>query len=828
MQKTLLLLLLSLCMGLSAMAQGNFIAGTVTMPGGQFVPNQRIDYFASDSVAGFFHSGTVYSDTAGNYFIAVPTSPAVRVLSVYLSWAACGITQTVFLHNIPTLTTYNITICGTASPCDASFTISNNPAGGSTLSFSANQSGNTTYSWDFGDNTSGSGQNVTHTYQNAGTYQVCLLVSRPNCTDTACAMVVVSLGGGCQAAFTSAANGNTVTFTNASVANPTFLTTYWDFGDGNFSTAANPVHTYAQAGIYNVCLTIIDSMSFCVDTYCRTVQVGSGTGLCDASFFFQPLSFTPLSYNFGALFYQMGATYVWNFGDGSSGTGQNVTHSYNSPGTYTVCLLLQDPVNNCVDTSCMTVVVANQNLCDASFYYYPDSSNLNLLNFGAYYSHYTSYTWSFGDGSTGTDSTASHLYANPGMYNVCLWVQDTLANCADSMCFMVYAGNPNITCSAQFGYHATGNGVVSFQAFGSASLYQWNFGDGNSGSGATPVHTYTTAGTYNVCLVITDYPTPGTVCRDTVCQTITTHPVMPPFGFPIVGIALTDSIPADDFTAFLIVYDSTAGTLIAVDTFVSTGLSGIFYFQAPGGDYRVKVALNSGSLEYNNFMPTYYSGSMLWSGATVVNANNFPMLLVSMVRGNNPGGPGFIGGLISQGANKTSGPGDPMEGVHVLLMDMSGNPVAHTSSDANGRYTLSNLPWGTYQVIVEMWGRQPRPIIVTIGPGTPSVTDVDLEVNSTSSGPTALDPMADAFRLRVYPVPAGDYLNLRIEAQRPGLLNYSLSNTMGQNVLSGQQNLQSGDNSSRFDVGAIAPGFYTLNLSVDGKKLPAQKVAIQR
>ena len=63
----------------------------------------------------------------------------------------------------------------------------------------------------------------------------------------------------------------TVTFTNESEANSEILATFWDFGDGNTSTDANPVHEYAENGTYEVCLTI--TTAYCTDTICHTVPV---------------------------------------------------------------------------------------------------------------------------------------------------------------------------------------------------------------------------------------------------------------------------------------------------------------------------------------------------------------------------------------------------------------------------------------------------------------------------------------------------------------------------------------------------------------------------
>ena len=62
------------------------------------------------------------------------------------------------------------------------------------------------------------------------------------------------------------------------------MTYNWNFGDGGTSTSANPSHTYATGGTYNVCLIVtgIDSGSVCYDTICHSITVGlSAVGQLD-------------------------------------------------------------------------------------------------------------------------------------------------------------------------------------------------------------------------------------------------------------------------------------------------------------------------------------------------------------------------------------------------------------------------------------------------------------------------------------------------------------------------------------------------------------------
>ncbi|MCS6916997.1 MAG: PKD domain-containing protein [Chitinophagales bacterium] len=129
----------------------------------------------------------------------------------------------------------------------ASFTDASVPGTGTTL---------TGWWWDFGDGQTSTSQNPVTVFAASGLYTVSLTVTASNgCTSTF--QQIIQVVAGPQASFTFQQAGLQVTFTNtsSSVGAPQYS---WDFGDGNVSTDANPTHTYAWYGIYNVCLTLYD------------------------------------------------------------------------------------------------------------------------------------------------------------------------------------------------------------------------------------------------------------------------------------------------------------------------------------------------------------------------------------------------------------------------------------------------------------------------------------------------------------------------------------------------------------------------------------------
>lgn len=147
------------------------------------------------------------------------------------------------------------------------------------------------YLWDFGDGNTGVGLNTQHTYAPLDSvYVVCLFltVSDTSLTvvsrDTVCRTANIP-GPFCSAEYIiDTANsffGNVVIWNNSkpSLSLGTYVTSYsWDFGDGDTSNQAFPSHTYANPGLYDVCLTVTskDSLNgICVDMYCDSLGADS-------------------------------------------------------------------------------------------------------------------------------------------------------------------------------------------------------------------------------------------------------------------------------------------------------------------------------------------------------------------------------------------------------------------------------------------------------------------------------------------------------------------------------------------------------------------------
>ncbi|OWY21746.1 PKD domain-containing protein [Sphingobacteriales bacterium UPWRP_1] len=170
-------------------------------------------------------------------------------------------------------------------------------------------------------------------------------VTTPDCTPEA----------PCLAAYSYEAQGLEVSFYNISATGAPIDSYTWNLGNGvTITNSATPVYTYNEAGTYNVCLTI--TADTCTASYCLNITLTDAcTGFASG---FSVASLGQLSYQFTDA--SLGSTaneWLWGFGDGAISFEQNPFHEYEQPGNYTVCLVVQDTLNNCLDTYCTELLV---------------------------------------------------------------------------------------------------------------------------------------------------------------------------------------------------------------------------------------------------------------------------------------------------------------------------------------------------------------------------------------------------------------------------------------------------------------------------------------
>ncbi len=311
------------------------------------------------------------------------------------------------------------------------------------------------YEWNFGD---GSPQEVTtaaansHQYTTVGLFTVMLVaVDSSSCNIRDTAWMKIRVGDlkatiGLNPVKQPPCTQFNYRFDNTSVA-PAILpftaqSFIWDFGDGSprvTSGAASVFHTYPAPGTYNVKLILTDNR-YCNGPDSIVVRVSVDVNVRAA--FTTPLE--------GCIPYQAtftnnsvsAQTYLWNFGDGTTSTLPSPTHTYNSPGSYNVVLVVANP-NTCnlTDTARFTIRVLDAPI--AAFVFSPVQAQTNTPTTFTNNSSADAvrFRWDFGDGDsllTNSRAPVQHQYRATGQFRACLTAYNALG-CPRQVCQTVPA-----------------------------------------------------------------------------------------------------------------------------------------------------------------------------------------------------------------------------------------------------------------------------------------------------------------------------------------------------------------------------------------------------
>ncbi len=470
-----------------------------------------------------------------------------------------------------------------------SFAENPNPVcGNSVVSFSAASStpDNNVLDWTFGDGGSNYGNmfNPTYQYNVSGSYTVTLYVrNQGGCDTTLSQPITINPPFPRFVGHTNTCDGTrgTVTFTQASVQATTVT---WNFGDG--ATATTPAtqttitHTYTKTGVYTATLTAVNgSCSLLANDPGGQVYVllkqspllaGNVTSVCtngSVTVQLSRLEANPYQTNNPGSFYYY-AGYSLPFGtpaieyrDGTVYPGYPVTpvdplNPYNPyhwttvyNGTLTnfqagekdIRFILQSAGFGCMDTTNYMPLlikgaiggfeIQSDHLCYQSPVILKDTSSTTGNN------PILSWQWSFGDGQTLTKKsggTLTHLYANPGSYQVSMQFTDA-AGCSPGTPYLqtvtvngpkasFYTSGTDVHLNTTVVFYNTTNDYGNTN-----TVYTWNFGDGSTSTDPYPVHTYPVPGTYTVTMTAAN---PSVSCSSTATPvTIIVRNFNSAFGF---------------------------------------------------------------------------------------------------------------------------------------------------------------------------------------------------------------------------------------------------------------------------------------------------------
>lgn len=449
--------------------------------------------------------------TTGNYTVTAKVTNdkgcyAVFTKSSYIK-VSSGVTSD-FSNTLPT-------VC--KPPFNISFT--NNSTGPGTL----------TWFWNFGDGSTSTSPNPTHSYTIPGNYTVSLATtSSGGCSDTLIktnALTIQNINTTFTAPDSICTNAPS-NFSNTSTPAP--ASSFWNFGDGTTDTAKNPIKIFSIPATYTV--TLYSTYNYCTDSFTKKVKVlsrpvanfsANNTFKCQPDL---PVNFTNQSTN--------AVSWLWNFGDGSTSTSSNPSHTYTNYGSFDVQLIVTN-ASGCTDTltkkayiQIIRPVISFPMLPVEGCIPYTINPVATISTLDAV----TSYLWDFGNGATSASPTPSYTYTTQGTYTVTLTIT-TSSGCTEtySLPAAVTVGRVPII---KFG--ATPNPVCAFQpvqftdSSNEGDRWIWSFGDGDTSTEQNPLHQYGDTGLLNVTLTVINN---GCKSTKTIDSFIIVKPPIARFGY---------------------------------------------------------------------------------------------------------------------------------------------------------------------------------------------------------------------------------------------------------------------------------------------------------
>jgi len=228
---------------------------------------------------------------------------------------------------------------------------------GFTVSFDNTSSGASSFLWDFGvPGGTSTAEFPTFTFPDTGTYIV-TLIAEPGivCTDTVTVTVGIYPGADIAFDIVPACPGEPTLFLDQSVfAFGDVVSWLWEFGDGARTHLPVPTRSYAEGGTYLVSLVVTSSYG-CVDSARGTVNIPHAPDL-DLTAGLVCLG-EPVVFSDGAEVTASSITgWFWDFGDGTTATGNPVTHTYVETGLY-LAQLVVGAANGCSSDTTLEIVI---------------------------------------------------------------------------------------------------------------------------------------------------------------------------------------------------------------------------------------------------------------------------------------------------------------------------------------------------------------------------------------------------------------------------------------------------------------------------------------
>jgi len=304
----------------------------------------------------------------------------------------------------------------------------------------------------------------------------------------------------------------------------------WDFGNGIIRNTAQPGSVVFQPSVFFVDTTYrikLSAFNECItvdftDSVIIHAKPKARFGLLSTSGC-SPFTVNVSNTSLG----DYNSIYYWDFGNGYRDTTNDLsplqyTYYTDVVDTFPIRLIVQNPCG--ADTQLINVRVAPNTIRP---FINVNATQLNgcvphTVNFVNSSLVATRFNWDFGDGgtltTTDTLTPVSHTYSTPGTYQVVVNMTNGCSDTSTSLSIHVY---PSVDAAfAVSPIYCMGDTIRPVNQTGSATTYQWFWGDGQTSGGPNPFHVYNVSGTYTIILRASRIGASGLVCTDTAVRSV--------------------------------------------------------------------------------------------------------------------------------------------------------------------------------------------------------------------------------------------------------------------------------------------------------------------
>ena len=376
--------------------------------------------------------------------------------------------------------------------------------------------GKTAFVWEIGQGNFLRGQNPSTTLK-PGIYKVCLYAKnyRKGCKDTFCfRMTVCDCPSDCKL---------TPNFRSALTCKKGLLKLYGIAGGGhlyqwtvNGDYLSNDLETpfyFNQDGVYEICLTVKDTIRECKKTICKKITIRC----CDM----KPSFRTAISCEDGIIkFYgnpDGGHLFQWTVNGDQISNHQNARYKFTADGIYTICFTVKDTINNCKKQVCKRVKIE---CCDMQpnfrskisckdgiikFYGNPDGGHL--------------FQWTVNGTYLSSAQYASYNFPSDGVYTICFTVKDTIHGCKREVCKRIKIDCDPCDMEPSFRTKIScEDGIIKLYGNPDGGhLFQWTVNGTYLSSAQYASYSFPGDGVYTICFTVKDTINK---CKKQVCKKV--------------------------------------------------------------------------------------------------------------------------------------------------------------------------------------------------------------------------------------------------------------------------------------------------------------------